>query len=486
MAVLRRRGVGVNAVVQTDESRVPRKRQAGPSQMKRKVRQWDNRTTIPRIVGRGDYRTTARGIGRAIRTTGRTLVPAGTFNRIGASVGAGAAGFLTANPLGALAGGLVGGLAGDKFAQLVGFGDYQVKRNSLMDLPMGSDVASFGNMSNATIIRHREYVKEIKCPALNPDVFDCNIIQLNPGLRSTFPWLSTIAGNYQEYQFIGCVFEFRSTSSESAAVLPLGSIIIASNYDTADAKYNDKRAMENSQFCVSGKPSKNLIHPVECDPSVTFVPIKHVRSGGIPPTGDSHLYDHANVQVATEGLPIGASGSLGELWVTYEIALYKPSLGLTTALRDHFYATTATVGTIDNTPFTLGTTPTLLLPRGGSLGGLGMRIAAGGGLVFPIGTAPGRYEVTLSYVGAAGFQSAAIVWTGATTVVLSNYYVNNTATNITTTALDVAPSVRTFSMAIFDIANSLNADTTVTVAATFDAQPASYELQVALLPSGQT
>lgn len=464
--------------------RGPYKKQAGPSKMKRKLKAWDNKAKFPRFTGRGDYKTTLRNIGRAVRSVGQVMVPKGTFAKIGGALGTGAAGYLTGgNPYGAAAGGYAGGYAGDKFSQLVGFGDYQIKANSLMDLPMGQQVASFGNMSNATIVKHREFIRDIEIPAA-PLAFTNNLIEVNPGLRSVFPWLSSIAGNYQEYQFIGCVFEFRSLTSDSAATLPMGSIIMASNYDVSDPVYPDKRHMENSQFCVSGKPSGGLIHPIECDPALSFSPIKYVRSAALDDGLDHKLFDHVNLQVATEGLPAGTTGNLGELWVSYEIALYKPNLGVAPALRDHFFGATATVGVIDNaTPF--GATPTALNPRGGDFGGLGIRLTATG-VTFPRGCPPGLYEVTVSWAGAAGFLSAQPVWTDSTNVVGNNYYIGGTQSAIQSTALEALPALRAWTFFCVEILQPLNAAETITMAVTFDSQPTSYDLQVAALPTGQT
>jgi len=473
--------------VSTQTGHYPIRRSAGPSQMKRKVKAWDNSSQHPKFYGRGDYKTTLRNIGRSLVTAVKEAVPKGTFKKYG-GIGGGMAGtYLSGgNALAGQVGEGLGSYAGDRFSQLVGFGDYQIKANSLMDLPMGQQVASFGNMSNATIVKHREFIRDIVIPA-SPETFVNNLIQVNPGLRSVFPWLSSIAGNYQEYQFIGCVFEFRSTCSDSATTLPLGSIIMASNYDVSDPMYPDKRHMENSQFCVSGKPSLGLIHPIECDPHLSFSPIKYVRSAALDAGLDHKLFDHVNLMVATEGLPALATGNIGELWVSYEIALYKPNLGVAPALRDHFFGTTATVGAINNLhPF--GITPTALSPRGGDFGGLGVRIAPGGNIVLPLGLPPGRYEISVSWLGVAGLGLAAPTWSSASAAVVlfSGYYAGGTLAQIGTTANDVPPSLRVESSVVIELKNPLNEATNLLMTVSFDAGPDSYDLQIAALPTGQT
>jgi len=465
-----------------------------PSNMAKLKRQWDNSqqlaryrnasSAFPRQVGRGDYKTVLSGLAKALQKVGQRTVPKGTFAKIGERLGQAGGGYLSGSSLGAAAGGIAGKAAGSGFSQLVGFGDYSIKANSLMDLPMGQPVAAFGNMSNATIVQHREYIQDIIVPA-DPAAFSVVKIPLNAGLRSAFPWLSNLAGNYQEYQFIGCIFEFRSLSSESAATLPMGSIVIASNYDTIDPNYADKRHMENSQFCVGGKPSHNLIHPIECDPSVTFVPIKYTRTGGLPDGSDSRLYDHCNVQVATQGLPAGTEGqTIGELWVTYEVALYKPQLGIRAALFDHFYGTTATVGAIATaSPF--GATASALAPRGGQYGGLGTVLTNVGGVTFPVNTPPGIYIVTITWTGSANFYTSTGATTYSTTQLANyNFFANGAAPYNESTA--GAPVTTVTLQWAMQALQPLSAPCTADFTSTMGANASTCEIQVSCLPAGQT
>lgn len=468
------------------------------SQMSSLKKSWDNTSkrprtrsaqyAFPRNVGRGDYMQTLKSIGRAIQKVGQRTIPKGSFAAGGARLGQAIGGTLSGSALGAAGGGLVGSAAGQAFSKLVGFGDYSIKANSLMDLPMGQPVAAFGNMSNATIVTHREFVQDIIVPAA-PNEANFNVVKipLNAGLRSVFPWLSNLAGNYQEYQFIGCVFEFRSLSSDSAATLPMGSIVIASNYDTADPNYSDKRHMENSQFCVSGKPSANLIHPIECDPSVTFVPIKYTRTGGLASGTDSRLYDHCNVQVATQGLPAGTGGSvIGELWVTYEVALYKPQLGVAAALRDHYYGTTATAGAI-TTGSVFGAavaSAAAVGPRGGAFAGLGTQLTNSSGITFPADTAPGKFEIVQWFYGPVAFFNAPAVpptFSNAQ-MEISDYYINGTqAAQATDGANETVFSVKYVVIA----GQPLSSPCTVSFAHTFNAPGTAFELEIAAMPAAQ-
>jgi len=66
----------------------------------------------------------------------------------------------------------------------------------------------------------------------------------------------------------------------------------------------------------------------------------YVRSGAVPANADIKLYDLGFFQLSTQGQQ-AANVNLGELWVSYDIAFYKPKLGFI-AQGDAFKATSYT------------------------------------------------------------------------------------------------------------------------------------------------
>lgn len=249
-----------------------------------------------------------------------------------------AAGMIYGGPVGEMIGGALGSASGKELGRYIGLGDYNVLRNSLMPVNEGQAQPTFGDMSKATIISHREFIQDIVIPG-TPATFTNLEFAINPGMQQTFPWLSQIANNYDAYEMLGCIFEFKSTSSQDATALALGSVIMATNYSGEDPAYTDKQAMQNSQYCTSGKPSQSIIHAIECDPSVNVQRQMSVRNGELAANLDIRLSDHGKFQLATVGLPTGSTGNIGELWVTYQIALYKPLLGFTGGAMDHLQLT---------------------------------------------------------------------------------------------------------------------------------------------------
>lgn len=223
----------------------------------------------------------------------------------------------------------VGGMIGRGLSSIMGFGDYTVKTNSLgvsgCSLPQDS-VPQFVTNKHATRITHREYVGDIVIPA-NQQSFNLTQYAINPGNGQLFPWLSSIAKNFQQYKLLGAIVEFKTMTSDYAANGPLGTVVLATNYNSNDAAFINKVQMENSEFAVSSKPSMSVVHPIECDPKEQVADILYVRDSSADTYGvvsDKRLYDWGNFQFATQGLPGVQGNVLGELWISYDIELLKP------------------------------------------------------------------------------------------------------------------------------------------------------------------
>lgn len=84
--------------------------------------------------------------------------------------------------------------------------------------------------------------------------------------------------------------------------------------------------MENYEFGSSAKPSEDLMHPIECDPSISsFGPVYTVRQAAGTDSGDARLYDMGRFSIASVGVQ-GTSVTLGELWVTYMVEMLKTKI----------------------------------------------------------------------------------------------------------------------------------------------------------------
>lgn len=98
---------------------------------------------------------------------------------------------------------------------------------------------------------------------------------------------------------------------------------MATNYNADVPAYATKQEMENSEYAVSVKPTISLMHGVECATNQTINSQKYIRTGNVPVGQDLRLYDLGNFQFATQANPVQ---DLGELWVTYCVEFFKPSV----------------------------------------------------------------------------------------------------------------------------------------------------------------
>lgn len=220
----------------------------------------------------------------------------------------------------------IGAFIGDKVqnvvGKLTGLGDYHVANNSLM----GLDPPELVNKSKrAVVLRHREYLGDIVTSS-TIGAFKLQSFLLNPGRFASFPWLSALATSFQEYSWDGMVFEFKTMSADAlnSTNTALGQVIMATNYNVTSPNFSSKQEMENTEFSNSCKPSSSMMHPIECARKDSVLTHYYMTSDEGPPIGSpSQFYDHANFQIATNGFQ-AASVNVGELWVTYEVSLYKP------------------------------------------------------------------------------------------------------------------------------------------------------------------
>lgn len=260
-------------------------------------------------IGRGPAQAASRGI-----------MP-GLLGSVGRAVGS------MFGPIG----GKYGQMGGDWLGKVTGMGAYQVSENSLLT----GNVPTFGN-GGGTIVAHREYIGDVT----GSTGFVNTAYPLNPGLASLFPWLSLSAAQFEEYELLGMLVEFKSTSAVAlnSTNTALGTVIMATDYDSYDTTFTTKQQMEAYQFSTSAPPSQSQLHPIECKPKMNVLGTKYLRHGA-PPTGaDLRFYDVGTFQLATVGMQ--AAAVIGELWVTYHVRFTKPKIP--TPLGANFLGGTAT------------------------------------------------------------------------------------------------------------------------------------------------
>jgi len=241
--------------------------------------------------------------------------------------------------LGGLGGGALGSFIGQpamgtslgtslaaSLSKWLGSGDYAVSSNSIVQRTLnGSDsIPAMHNTGQSITVRHKEFLGEIR----GSTTFTVQQeFSLNPGLSTTFPWLSDIAKKFQEYRVKGMVFHYVPTSGSAVSTTnpALGSVMLQTTYRASDTAPASKVEMLNEYWSSEACPCEAFAHPIECDPKENPFSTQYVRGGLIPATDNILMYDLGKTFVATSGMP--ATGNVvGDLWITYEIELRKPVL----------------------------------------------------------------------------------------------------------------------------------------------------------------
>lgn len=292
---------------------------------------------------------------------------------------------------------------------IVGSGAYSIKKNSLVRskrIRAGLDPPKVENIGNGEIVvvQHREYLGDLLAgPAgENATQFDLVSFAINPGNSEWHPWGSTVAPSFQEYEYSGLVVVLKPLVADFSSEITIGAVFAATDYNPLANSPDSKRDLENMQYADSRKPSEPLTHLIECSPRLNAETHLLVTTYNNYFGTDPRNFDMGRFHVGSEGLPNSAAGiPLCEVWVTYEIMLFKPKLpGVPAGIPAFGILTgpcndTATLGKTDEadyyqTPLSIGNSPDFSIISGYGPGDEKLDT-----VVFP--TFEGTYLVTLLY-----------------------------------------------------------------------------------------
>jgi len=301
----------------------PAVKKAAPAKRRVVVRAAPKKRYVKNAPAAATQRQMLRDLGGKAKAPKRS-----TNSALGTAIGT-AIGAALGGPAGAGIGGMVGNAGGRFMSSIFGHGDYGVsnvgaiKQNNIA-LSNSAQAPQFGSGKVACNFTHREFLGDVFSSA-TANTFKIDSFPLNPGLGVTFPWLAGVVGaKFQQYRFNGVTFEFRSMSSDAlnSTNTALGSVIMSTDYDSADSVFASKQEMENTEYGVSCKPSTNMMHAIECARAQTPVNELYIRAFDVPTGKDVRLYDMGRFSIATTGCQ-GTNVNLGELWVSYDIDCFK-------------------------------------------------------------------------------------------------------------------------------------------------------------------
>jgi len=170
----------------------------------------------------------------------------------------------------------------------------------------------YSNGPRGVVLTHKELIGSLESNATTLSYNAVSFV-LNPGKSGTFPWLSTIASNYDKYRILSLRAHFVSNQPTSTA----GRIGVGIDYDSTDPLPADR-----TEFFA-------LTHHVESSPwdSVTLnVPVKsEIKFVNSHSSTDSKLIDYGQLIVmADQIVTSGSAILLGDVIIEYTVELIDP------------------------------------------------------------------------------------------------------------------------------------------------------------------
>lgn len=163
-------------------------------------------------------------------------------------------------------------------------------------------------------VKHSEFLSDI----FGQPSFSNQSISINPGLPTTFPWLSSIANNFESYKFHSLKFRYEPVCT---TVTP-GSVMMAVDFDASDAPATTKQALMSYHNAVRTAAWDCNVYSSSKQDLLKFGVQRYVRNTNVPNT-DIKTYDVGNFQIATI-LASQIDSSFGELYIDYDVELMTP------------------------------------------------------------------------------------------------------------------------------------------------------------------
>jgi len=451
------------------------------------------------IKGSGAY-----SIGKAAKGKNAAAKRSKILNRI-VDIGGRSLGPLKQAAAGDYMGALMSGL------KILGQGDYKLARNTVVEDMTREQVPAMHSSRESIRFKHREFICDVYSGSSTTN-FNSITYSINPGLQGTFPFLSPIAQQFQEYRFHGLAFEYKPTSAvaiASATQIAMGTVMMAAQYRSTAPAFTSKQVLLNEMWAVDGRPSDEFMLPIECDPQQSPNATFYVRGTGLASGDDIKFFDLCKLTVANQGIPI-ANQVIGELWVTYDVELLKPLPTETLDLYGYAYQIGLTgtynpgvggggslmfgssnAGTAVLAPIVdnIGFSTTLVTPQN-------IVANTGTGYIYQGATNSGTYgnAGVVFPLGVTGIFCLSWVWTGTST---ATAWVNPSVTNCTLLQSKTTASVTTttvFGQFFINISNpstqavlywtssnSVTLPTNPTAASTFTIMPLPGNLASTLL-----
>lgn len=149
--------------------------------------------------------------------------------------------------------------------------------------------------------------------------------QCNPGLSSTFPWVSQMAPMFEKYRVKDVTFYYKPQVSQYADTGRAGKVMLSFQYDASLPPPVSKQQVEDTSPVADGMAHNN-IHLTLSPADIRMGDSYYIRNGPVPMSADIKTYDFGKLFVSTTGMESVELGNIGELRVRYNFELFDPVL----------------------------------------------------------------------------------------------------------------------------------------------------------------
>jgi len=173
---------------------------------------------------------------------------------------------------------------------------------------MGSRIRQSYSGLDTYRVKHEEYISDIN-GSVN---FSVRKYRINAADIFCFPWLSSLAPNFEKYRFSKLEFKLKPQAPSTKP----GVVMLAFDYDPTDAPPPTKAAMMQYDDATRVNSWSEV--------SMKFKPVgdKYTATSQSPDASQQRLEDAASLFVATQAQD--DSAAITELWVSYVVELKTP------------------------------------------------------------------------------------------------------------------------------------------------------------------
>jgi len=141
---------------------------------------------------------------------------------------------------------------------------------------------------------------------------------LQPGLATTFPWLSTIATSYEQFRFHKLIFHYVPFVATSTS----GTTMLMADYNASDAVPTTETQFMDHPGATSAAVWEHISFRCSLSDLHALGPRRYIRNCAT--AGDIKTFDCGNFYIASDNCASAISS--GKLYVEYDVELFTPQL----------------------------------------------------------------------------------------------------------------------------------------------------------------